>query len=204
MSAPQGSTLAERLRRRKAKRSLFQRVSIQSKLMLMLLTMSVLATAIAGGIGFQSGRSSLRAAGFDQLIGIREAQSRVLEMGLSDINSSLLIYSRGETVAGAMGAFNAAFDQLHDATISPQDSQALVDYYAARFRTADNGRLDINALVPTSNAARYLQSRYTVANPNRDAAVKVDDAKGYLEASTVEKLAAESGVAGVKLRMAQP
>ena len=177
MSAPQGSTLAERLRRRKAKRSLFQRVSIQSKLMLMLLTMSVLATAIAGGIGFQSGRSSLRAAGFDQLIGIREAQSRVLEMGLSDINSSLLIYSRGETVAGAMGAFNAAFDQLHDATISPQDSQALVDYYAARFRTADNGRLDINALVPTSNAARYLQSRYTVANPNRDAAVKVDDAR---------------------------
>lgn len=35
-------------------------------------------------------------------------------------------------------------------------------------------------------------------------AVKVDDAKGYLDAATVEKLAAESGVVGVSLRMAQP
>ena len=97
---PAGSTLAERLRRRKSKRGLLERVSIQSKLILMLLTMSVLATAIAGGIGFQSGRSSLRAAVFEQLTGIREAQSRVLEMGLSDITGSLLIYTRGETVAG--------------------------------------------------------------------------------------------------------
>lgn len=177
MSAPPTSKLAERLRRRKAKRSLLQRVSIQSKLMLMLLTMSVLAVAVAGGIGFQSGRSSLRAAGFDQLIAVREAQSRVLEMGLSDITSSLLIYSRGETVAGALGAFNAAFDELHDATISPQQTQAMVDYYTARFRDADNGRLDINALLPSSNAARYLQSRYTVPVPDRDAAVRVDDAK---------------------------
>ena len=44
------SALAERLRRRKSKRSLLERVSIQSKLMLMLLTMSVVATAIAGAI----------------------------------------------------------------------------------------------------------------------------------------------------------
>ena len=174
---PAGSTLAERLRRRKSKRGLLERVSIQSKLILMLLTMSVLATAIAGGIGFQSGRSSLRAAVFEQLTGIREAQSRVLEMGLSDITGSLLIYTRGETVAGALGAFNAAFDQLHDASISPQQSQSLVDYYTAAFRGVDNGRLDINALVPSSNAARYLQAHYTVPYTDRDAAVRVDDAK---------------------------
>ena len=172
-----GSALAERLRRRRAKRSLLERVSIQSKLMLMLLTMSVLATAIAGGIGFQSGRSSLREAVFERLTGIREAQARVLEMGLSDITGSLLIYSRGETVAGALGAFNAAFDQLRDTPISPQENQSLVGYYTERFRNAENGRLDINALVPTNNAARYLQSRYTVPFPDRDAAVRVDDAR---------------------------
>ncbi|MGI9163852.1 MAG: adenylate/guanylate cyclase domain-containing protein [Mycobacterium sp.] len=179
MSAPPtaGSALAERLRRRKSKRSLLERISIQSKLMLMLLTVSVLATAIAGGIGFQSGRSSLRAAVFQQLTGIREAQSRVLEMGLSDITGSLLIYSKGETVAGALGAFNAAFDQLRDTPITPQQSQSLVDFYTTAFRGVDDGRLDISALVPTSNAARYLQTRYTVPFADRDAAVRVDDAK---------------------------
>lgn len=172
-----GSALAARLRRRRAKRSLLERVSIQSKLMLMLLAMSVLAVAIAGGLGFLSGRNSLRTAVFEQLTGIREAQSRVLEMGLSDITGSLLIYSRGETVAGALGAFNAAFDQLQDKPISPPESQSLVNYYTDRFRDVDDGKLDINALVPTSNAARYLQTHYTVPFKDRDAAVRVDDAR---------------------------
>ena len=54
---PARSALAEKLHRRKAKRSLLERVSIQSKLMLMLLAMTILATAVAGGIGFESGRT---------------------------------------------------------------------------------------------------------------------------------------------------
>ena len=57
------SVLAERLRLRKSKRSPIRWVSIQSKLMLMLLTMSVAHHWIAGGIGFESGRSSLARGG---------------------------------------------------------------------------------------------------------------------------------------------
>jgi class 3 adenylate cyclase len=162
VSAESRSALAERLRRRRAKRGLLERVSIQSKLMLMLLTMSVLATAIAGGIGFQSGRSSLRAAVFERLTGVREAQSRVLEMGLRDITGSLVVLSRGETVSGALNAFNAGFEQLAGSTVTPEQDRALVDFYNAKFKDADDGRLDVNALLPIAPAARYLQTRYTV------------------------------------------
>lgn len=177
-TAPEArSALADRLRRRRAKRSLLERVSIQSKLMLMLLTMSILATAIAGGIGFQSGRSSLRAEVFERLTGIRQAQARVLELGLNDITSSLLIFSRGETVAGALAAFNAGFDKLADATITPAQSQSIVDYYNRRFSGAEDSNLDIGALLPTSDPARYLQANYTVPFPDRDKALKVDDAR---------------------------
>ncbi|MEI7913471.1 MAG: adenylate/guanylate cyclase domain-containing protein [Mycobacteriaceae bacterium] len=179
MSAPPEprSVLAERLRRRKSKRRLLERVSIQSKLMLMLLTMSVLATAIAGGIGFQSGRSSLRAAVFDRLTSVREAQARVLELGMSDITGSLLIFSRGETVAGALAAFSSAFDQLADAPVTPAQNQSLADHYNALFAKPENARLDVNALLPTSNPVRYLQSRYTAAFTDRAAALRVDDAR---------------------------
>ena len=173
-SAESRSVLAERLRRRRSKRSLLEKVSIQSKLMLMLLTMSVLATGIAGGIGFQSGRSSLRSAVFDRLTGIREAQSRVLEMGLTDITGSLVIFARGETVIGAMNAFNAGFDQLADATITPEQDHALADFYNAKFKNTDDSRLDINALLPTAPAARALQARYTVpsaAGDSRDGSI---------------------------------
>ncbi len=174
VSAQSRSVLAERLRRRRSKRGLLERVSIQSKLMLMLLTMSVLATGIAGGIGFQSGRSSLRAAVFDQLTGIREAQARVLEMGLTDITGSLVIFSRGETVSGAMNAFNAGFDQLADATVTPEQDRAIVDFYNATFKNAGDSRLDVNALLPTAPAARALQARYTLpsaAGDSRDGGI---------------------------------
>ena len=168
VSAESRSVLAERLRSRRSKRGLLERVSIQSKLMLMLLTMSVLATAIAGGIGFQSGRSSLRAAVFDRLTGIREAQSRVLQMGLTDITGSLVIFSRGETVSGAMNAFNAGFEQLADATVTPEQDRAIVDFYNAEFKNAGENGLDISALVPTAPAARALQARYTLPSPAGD------------------------------------
>ncbi len=188
MSAPPGQThdgdspdsrsvLAERLRRRRSKRSLLERVSIQSKLMLMLLTMSVLAVAIAGGIGFQSGRQSLRAAVFDRLTGVREAQARVLEMGLHDITSSLVIFSRGETVGSALNAFNTGFEQLGDATVTPEQDRALVDFYNNQFKSTEDNKLDINALLPTSPAARYLQARYTVPFADREKAADNLDAR---------------------------
>jgi class 3 adenylate cyclase len=184
-TAPEArSGLAERLQRRRSKRGLLERVSIQSKLMLMLLTMSILATAIAGGIGFQSGRSSLRAEVFERLTGIRQAQARVLELGLNDITSSLVIFSRGETVAGALRAFNAGFDKLADATITPAQNQSIADYYNRRFSGSEDSRLDISALLPVSDPARYLQANYTVPFPDRDKAIQVDDARDGSEWST--------------------
>ena len=170
------SALADRLRRRSARRGLLERVSIQSKLLLMLLLMGVLATGITGAIGFSSGRSSLRASVFERLTGIREAQVRVLELGLADLTNSLVIFSKGETVRGALNAFNTAFDQLGNAVTDPAQNQALVDYYAKRFAGSADRRLDINALLPATNATRYLQSRYTVAFPDREKAMRVDDA----------------------------
>lgn len=152
------------------------RVSIQSKLLLMLLTIGVLATAITGGLGFQSGRNSMRAAVFERLTAVREAQARVLELGFQDLLGSLLIFSDSETAPNAMAAFTAGFDELADAPITPAQDQAIVGYYRDRFGDADQGRLDVNALIPTSNATKYLQANYTVATPDRDAAVRRDDA----------------------------
>lgn len=173
---PTRSALAEKLHRRKAKRSLFDRVSIQSKLMLMLLAMTILATAVAGGIGFESGRTSLRAAVFERLTGIRQAQARVLELGISDLRGSLLIVSRGEAVAGALKAFDAGFGELSDATITPAQGKAITDFYNRRFAEAAKDGIDVAALMPTTNAARYLQANYTVPSLEPDKAAMVDDA----------------------------
>jgi len=170
------SALAERLRRRRAKRSLLERVSIQSKLMLMMLSMTILAIAVAGGIGFQSGRSSLRAEVFERLTVIRQAQAQVLEIGMKDTSSALVMFSRDETVTGALRAFDAGFDDLADETITPEQEEMIVDFYNRRFADPEDANLDVSALLPESEAARYLQATFTVPFPDREKAIQVDDA----------------------------
>ena len=147
----------------RARRRLLSRVGIQSKLLLMILVMSVLAALTAGGIGFQSGRSSLREAVFERLTGIREVQSRTVEGRWEDIRNSVLNTAANDTSLSAMGAFTAGFDRLADATITGAQSKAIDTFYAARFADASDtgGTIDVNALLPTSNAQMYLQAFYT-------------------------------------------
>jgi len=154
-------------------------MSIQSKLLVMLLVTSVLSAAVVGAIGYQSGRSSLRDAVFDRLTEIRQSQSRQLREGIGDLKNSLVIYSRGATSTEAIQAFTAGFDQLNAATISPAQQQSLVDYYSRQFapeKAAIGEEVDVDAVLPRTNASRYLQAYYTTPFTDWDEAIKFDNA----------------------------
>ena len=163
------------------RRNVLSRVSIQSKLLVMLLLTSVLSAAVVGAIGYQSGRSSLSASVFDRLTEIRQSQSRQLRSGVEDLKNSLVIYSRGSTASQAIEAFTTGFDQLGAATISPVQQQSLVDYYTNQFAKAESeetgDQLDVTGLVPTSNAQRYLQAYYTAPFSDWNQSIKLDDAR---------------------------
>jgi len=166
---------------RSLRRRVLSRISIQSKLLVMLLVTSVLSAAVVGAIGYQSGRSSLRASVFDRLTEIRGSQSRQLEAKFSDLEDSLLIYTRGSTATDAIEAFAPAFDQLNDATISPGQWQSIVDYYNNQFENAEQeqtgNRLSVDALLPTSNIQKYLQAHYTAPFTDWDKSIRLDDAR---------------------------
>lgn len=124
---PDGARPGERTRpagRFRGRRRLLSWVSIQSKLLLMLLLTSVLSAAIVGAIGYQSGRASLRAAAFDRLTEIREAQTRFADGSFKDLQNSLVVYTRGSTTINAMREFTRGFDELNTEpakyTVTPQ------------------------------------------------------------------------------------
>ncbi len=147
---------------------------------MMLLVTSVLSAAVVGAIGYQSGRSSLRASVFDRLTEIRQSQSRLLQEGIGDLKDSLVIYSRGATSIQAIQAFTAGFDQLNTATISPAQQQSLVDYYTNQFapeKKAIGEEVDVDAVLPNTNAQRYLQAYYTAPFSDWDESIKFDDAR---------------------------
>jgi class 3 adenylate cyclase len=141
---------------------------------------SILSAAVVGYIGYQSGRNSLRAAEFDALTEIRQSQTRQLQSQISDLQNSLVVYTRGSTTTEAVEAFTAAFDQLGNATITAQQQQSIVDYYNKQFAPVEDEQtgkqVDVTGLLPTSNAQKYLQANYTTPFTDWEQALKFDDA----------------------------
>lgn len=169
------------LNRRYLRLPMMSWVSIQSKLLVMLLITSVLSAAVVGLIGYSSGRASLQASVFDRMTEIRQSQTRQLQSKFADLTNSLVIYSRGEAARQAMDAFEAGFNQLQNSTIDPAQQQSIADYYNdvfAKAEDAQTGRtVDVAGLLPTSSAQRYLQANYMAPNADPQQAIKDDDAR---------------------------
>ncbi len=162
-------------------RGLLSRVSIQSKLLVMLLVTSVLSVAVVGAIGYQSGRNSLRVSVFDRLTEIRESQTRALQNETQNLKNSLVIYSQGSTTINALDAFTTGFDQLNNSVINPAQQQSIVDYYKNSFATVEDAQtgndVSVANLLPMSNPQKYLQANYTAPYPNNSDAINNDDAR---------------------------
>lgn len=155
-------------------------MSIQSKLIVMVVLCTMVASSVVGAIAFFVGTTSLRTAVFNRLTQVREAQALVLERQFTDLKNSLTIFTHAQTTASALQGFTDGFNQLNNSQISPAQWQGLVDYYNNNFiKVAEKHSgvtLDAAALLPTSNAQRYLQANYTVRKTTDAAALAVNDA----------------------------
>ncbi len=159
---------------------LFNRFSILSKLIVMLVLCAMLSTAIVTAIAFQSGRTNLRNGAFSRLTEIRETQARAITSQIGDLSSALISYTHGTHTLSALRDFSSAFDELNGVAISPAQDRDIANYYRDVFvtQTEKNSgeRLDATALLPTSNAQRYLQAFYTSRRKNDDVALTINDA----------------------------
>ncbi|MDT5349861.1 MAG: hypothetical protein QOH91_3148 [Mycobacterium sp.] len=146
--------------------------------MVALLLSSILSVAVIGLIGGLTGRSALREVESERLIELRESQKRGVEALFREVTNSLIVYSGGFSIVQATAALTAGFAQLSNATITPAQQQSLVTYYENEMIKPVNrmtgDALDLNAVLPTSNAQRYLQAHYTSA-PRTDS-LPVEDA----------------------------
>ncbi|HYB83268.1 MAG TPA: adenylate/guanylate cyclase domain-containing protein [Mycobacterium sp.] len=146
--------------------------------MVLLLVSSLASLAVICVVEFISARHALLPAESERMIQLREAQKRAMEMLFADLTNSLVVYSSGSTAVEAVQAFTDGFDQLANATIDPGQQQSLVNFYNNKLikpiQQATGDKLSINAVLPDSNAQKYLQIHYTL--PSFGASTSLDDA----------------------------
>lgn len=141
------------------------RFGIQSKVLVAMLLSGILGVGVIGLIGAVSGRNALRQVEAERLIELRESQKRQIQALFREVTNSLVVYSGGFSATEATAALSAGLNQLSNATIDPAQQLALVDYYEHQMiepiKRATGNVIDLNAVLPSSPAQRYLQAYYT-------------------------------------------
>ncbi|KRA25796.1 hypothetical protein ASD65_16215 [Microbacterium sp. Root61] len=154
-------------------------LSIQSKLLIMLLGVSLVSSLIVGAIGFVSGRQSLQAAAIDQLTTIRELRAYEIESVMAGMQRGVTLDSRNLSAQTASKALNAGWDELQTRELTPDQAAELESYYVDTFipdleaRTGDE--YGDTAFIPESNAGRWAQYHFTAQMSDFDTALVTND-----------------------------
>jgi class 3 adenylate cyclase len=153
-------------------------LGFQSKLLIMLLTVSVISVLVAGLIGYISGTNSLRAAEYQRLTQLRESRARAITAFYDGITNAATVLTHSSATVTAVKEFTGAFAELQKTPLPPGAREAVDRYYADVFDPAltkgTGTKVDGALFRPTSNAQTYLQSLYTVpAKGDFNASAKV-------------------------------
>ncbi|MFB6610200.1 adenylate/guanylate cyclase domain-containing protein [Agromyces sp. NPDC056379] len=163
--APPGPSRAPRDPKPRASKRRRVGLSIQSKLLIMLLGVSLVSSVIVGVIGFVSGRESLRAAAVDQLTTIRELRTGELERVFEGVQTGVTLDSRNLSAQNSSIALNAAFEEAQSRPLTEAQRGELEAYYTDEFNPAlaarAGGTYAAGAFIPESTAGQYLQYQYT-------------------------------------------
>lgn len=156
-------------------RSRFTRagLSIQSKLLIMLLAVSLVSSVIVGAIGFMNGRQSLHDSAVDQLITIRSMRAAEITTAIDDVKRDASLHSRNLSAQTLSTTINDAFDELQEQQIGPDVRAQLEAYYTDTFipelEASTGDAYGDSAFIPESAAGQYLQAHYSTLNNDFDA-----------------------------------
>ncbi|QYM74682.1 adenylate/guanylate cyclase domain-containing protein [Leucobacter luti] len=149
-------------------------LSIQSKLLVMLLGVSLVSSIVVGAIGFVNGRQSLHEAAVDQLVTIRSMRATEIENAVRSFRLDASLQSRNLSAQTLSKEMNAGFAQLQSRpAVSEEEDEQLAAYYRDVFipelEQRNTEAYGDRAFIPESNAGKYLQLQYTVQNQDFDA-----------------------------------
>lgn len=153
--------------------------SIQSKLLIMLLAVSIISSAIVGIIGYVSGRDSLREAAIDQLTTIRELRAGEIETAMASAQKGARLDSRNLSAQTLSRELNAGFEELQSRQLTPEQESELEAYYRDTFipdlEARSGETYSDTAFIPESAAGKWLQYHFTAQNTDFDAALQDND-----------------------------
>ncbi|EAZ92157.1 adenylate/guanylate cyclase domain-containing protein [Crocosphaera chwakensis] len=147
----------------------FSRLSIQSKLMLMLLAVSIASILVISYVGYTSGKEAILENIYYQITELRNSRARQVQSYFNYVQNHAITLAEDPTVIEATVSFTDSFNQLENEEVSSNMISELWRFYEKEFIPRLQMNVDGNPTVlsyfPKENIARYLQYHYLVKNP---------------------------------------
>lgn len=162
-------------------------LSIKSKLIVMLLSVSSCSILVTAYLGYKSGQANLTDRVFNQLTSVRASKGYQIESYFHTVRNHIETLSEDPSIVTAIQEFTVAHEQLNTVQTSREFEQRLTAYYQDEFlpRLAKNeqGSPVLDSFLPPTLAGRYLQYHYIAGNPNpvgdKDALDRASDGSPY-------------------------
>ncbi|MEL6927648.1 MAG: cache domain-containing protein, partial [Cyanobacteria bacterium J06600_6] len=149
---------------------MIQKLSIQSKLMLMLLSVCISSIMAIAYVGYNNGRQALNNSIQNQLVSLREVKAAEIENYFDTVRSQVQTISEFGSVVDAVKELKIAYQELEDLSLEISWNDRLKEFYNQNFlpRLEQNteGKPLLYSYFPQNTAGRYLQYNYIVANTN--------------------------------------
>ncbi|MBV6623564.1 MAG: HAMP domain-containing protein [Rivularia sp. (in: Bacteria)] len=146
------------------------RLSIKSKLQIMMLVASLGSIVVVGYLSWNKAQETLTERIFNQLTSVRASKAYQIESYFQTLRNHVETLCEDRMVVEAMSEFNQAYTQLNQQSIAPDWNQQIAAYYNNEFlpRLAKNttGTPLFATYRPKTTASQYLQYHYIAGNPN--------------------------------------
>lgn len=146
------------------------RFSIQSKMIVGVMAVSLLAASLTGYLGYRSGHEALLKSIYDRLIAIRTLKEAHLERFVDFTRGQVQSFSEDLMMVEATKDFRAAVDKLRTKKLSDDEEAELQKFYKETCLPELAKHLDttplLNSIMPPPGLAHYLQYHYIVKNPH--------------------------------------
>jgi class 3 adenylate cyclase len=148
----------------------FNWLSIKSKLIVMLLTVSSSSILVTAYLGYQSGKSNLTDRVFNQLTSVRASKAYQIESYFKTIRNHIQTLSNDPSVGTALSEFTNAYRQLETVPLPADALPKINAYYQNEFlpklAQTEQGSPVLNSFLPEAIASNYLQYHYIANNSN--------------------------------------
>jgi len=162
-------------------------LSIKSKLLVMLLAVSLFSIAVVASLNYYTCYQTLKSAVFSHLTSVRASRADQIEQNFARIRAEAIVLASSGAAIEASRQFIDAYRKLENVRVEPEMDAALRRFYEQSFMPKlekDAGRtVDIDSLLPETPAGRYLQYYYVAKNPfpigEMGGMVHADDGSDY-------------------------